>query len=50
MLICHTIRPNGQVLEGNPAEIDECVLVTRENFELYYDELLSRAYRHLGLE
>ena len=48
--IGHTIRPNGQVLEGNPAEIDDYVPVTRENFELYYDELLSRAYRHLGLE
>ncbi len=48
--IGHTIRPNGQVLEGNPAEVDEYVPVTRENFDLYYDELLSSAYRHLGLE
>ena len=31
--IGHTIRPNGQVLEGNPAEIDDYVPVTRENFE-----------------
>ena len=48
--IGHTIRPNGQILEGNPAEVDEYVPVTRENFDLYYDELLSRAYRQLGLE
>ncbi len=48
--IGHTIRPNGQVLEGNPAEVDEYVPVTRNNLYTYYDELLSRACRHLGLE
>lgn len=47
--IGHTIRPNGEVLEGNPAEVDELVPLTRDNFERYHDVLLERAYRHLGL-
>lgn len=48
--IGHSIRPNGEILEGNPAEVLEPVPYTRDNFETYYDELLSRAYRHLGIE
>ena len=42
--IGHTIRPNGQVLEGNPADVDEYIPVTRDNFADYYDILLTRAY------
>lgn len=45
--IGHTIRPNGQVLEGNPAEVDEFIPVTRENYPDYYDILLERAFRAL---
>jgi hypothetical protein len=48
--IGHTIRPNGEVLEGNPADVDEFVPQTRENFRDYYPLLLSRALEHLGLE
>ena len=48
--IGHTIRPNGEVLEGNPADVDESVPQTRENFRDYYPLLLSRALEHLGLE
>ncbi len=48
--IGHTLRPNGEILEGNPAEVDELVPVTRENYLVYYPTLLSRALRHLGLE
>ncbi len=43
----HTIRPNGEVLEGNPADVDEALPVTRENFRSYYSLLLSRTMQHL---
>lgn len=48
--IGHTIRPNGEILEGNPAKVDECIPVTRENYLSYYPMLLSRAMERLGLE
>jgi hypothetical protein len=44
----HTIRPNGEILEGNPAHPDELVLLTRENFRTYYPELVRRALEHLS--
>ncbi len=46
--IGHTIRPNGEVLEGNPAQPDERVVLTRENFRTYYPELLRRAMAYLS--
>lgn len=46
--IGHTIRPNGEVLEGNPAEPDERLVLTRENFRTYYPELLGRAMAYLS--
>ncbi|TVQ26620.1 MAG: hypothetical protein EA382_05045 [Spirochaetaceae bacterium] len=45
----HTIRPNGQLLEGNPADADEFVPLTRDNYVGYHELLLERAMRHLGL-
>jgi len=48
--IGHTIRPNGEVLEGNPAPVDEAVPLTRDNFSDYYEQLLERAYRRLGMD
>jgi hypothetical protein len=47
--IGHTVRANGEVLEGNPAEVDEYIPLTRENFRAYYDILMQRALTHLGL-
>ena len=44
----HSIRPNGEILEGNPAHPDELVLLTRENFRTYYAELLQHAMAYLG--
>ena len=44
--IGHTIRPNGQVLEGNAADVDELIPLTRENFETYHEILLEWAYRY----
>ncbi len=46
----HTIRPNGEVLEGNPADVDEYIPLTRDNFLNYYPLLVSRALGHLGFE
>lgn len=45
--IGHTIRPNGQVLEGNPALPHERVPLTRDNHARYEDELVRRALQHL---
>lgn len=41
--IGHTIRPNGEVLEGNPAAVDEYLPVTRDNYPDYYATLVQRA-------
>ncbi|MBV6645045.1 MAG: hypothetical protein KI790_06335 [Cyclobacteriaceae bacterium] len=41
--IGHTIRPNGEVLEGNPAQPDEVIHLTKENFTTYWDGLVNRA-------
>jgi hypothetical protein len=46
--IGHTLRPNGKVLEGNPAPVVERVPLTRANHASYQDELVARALRHLG--
>ncbi len=46
--IGHTLRPNGEVLEGNPAPVAELVPLTRDNYATYQDELVSRALKHLG--
>ncbi len=45
----HTIRPNGEVLEGNAANVDLFIPVTRDNYLNYYEILLSEAFKHLGL-
>jgi len=37
-----TIRPNGQILEGNPATVDEYIPVTAKNYMSYYDILMKR--------
>ena len=41
--IGHTIRPNGEVLEGNPAQPHEYVPLTRESYEEYHQILLDSA-------
>jgi hypothetical protein len=41
--IGHTIRPNGQILEGNAADVDISIPVTRQNYVDYYPILLRRA-------
>ena len=46
--IGHTISPNGEIVEGNPAEMDEYYPITRKNYEAYRDQLISRAMVILG--
>lgn len=41
--IGHTLRPNGEVLEGNPAPVNEYVPVTRENYLEYRKMLIAKA-------
>jgi hypothetical protein len=43
-----TVRPNGEVLEGNPADVDEWVPLTSENVERYYPLLLERTLASVG--
>lgn len=45
--IGQTIRPDGEVLEGNPAPVDERVPPTAENRETWHALLLERAYAWL---
>lgn len=48
--IGHTIRPNGQILEGNPAPVNVYIPVTRENFAAYKSLLLKKAMEWLNAE
>ena len=41
--IGHTIRPNGEVLEGNPAQPDIYIPITRQNYWKYHQLLLETA-------
>jgi hypothetical protein len=43
----HSIRPNGQVLEGNSAVPKILVPLTRENYGEYYDILLRHARNYI---
>ena len=40
--IGHTIRPNGEIAEGNPVEVDARVPLTAENVTTYYPDMLAR--------
>ncbi len=46
--IGHTIRPNGEILEGNPAIVDKYIPEGRNNYLNYYDILLKEALAHLN--
>lgn len=45
--IGHTITPNGEIAEGNPATIDEWIPVTPDNVDRYHEILLEAALRRL---
>jgi pimeloyl-ACP methyl ester carboxylesterase len=44
----HTLRPNGEILEGNAVEPEVYVPLTRENFRTYHRDLLDAALRRLA--
>ncbi|WP_210288144.1 hypothetical protein [Martelella radicis] len=44
----HTIRPNGELLDGNPPAVDDYIPQTRDNFPHYPELLLERAIAHLA--
>lgn len=46
--IGHTIRPNGEILEGNPAQPDVYMPLTRDNFQDYHQTLLDTAIATLN--
>lgn len=44
----HTLRPNGEILEGNAVRPEVYVPLTRENFRTYHRDLLEAALRRLS--
>ena len=48
--IGHTIRPNGEIAEGNPADVDEWMPLTAENVATYYGDMLARVLGLMGVE
>jgi len=46
----HSIRPNREILQYNPAEVDEYIPQTRDNYFDYHPDLLRRTLRRLGLD
>jgi C-terminal processing protease CtpA/Prc len=45
--IGQTIRPNGEPLEGNPANVDDYFPRTKENFEKYDDLIMEKTVKYL---
>jgi hypothetical protein len=45
----HSIRPNREILQYNPADVDEYIPQTRDNYFDYHPELLRRTLARLGL-
>lgn len=48
--IGHTLKPNGEVLEGNPIPVDEFIPVTKENYLNYKNSLLEKALRYFQIK
>jgi hypothetical protein len=48
--IGHTIRSNGEILEGNPAKVNEYIPLTRDNYVDYYKILLEKTYKYLDMK
>ena len=47
--IGHTIRPNGEIAEGNPADVDEWIPLSPENVVTYYEDMLARVLVLMGV-
>lgn len=46
--IGHTVRKNGEALEGNPAIPHTVVPITRDNYQTYYKDLIIKAEQYLN--
>jgi N-acyl-D-amino-acid deacylase len=46
----HSIRPNGEILQYNPAPVNEYIPQTRDNYRDYHPHLLERTFERLGLQ
>ncbi len=46
----HSLRPNGEILQYNPAEVHEYIPQTRDNYFDYHPMLLRRTLDRLGLD
>ncbi len=46
--IGHTIRPNGEIAEGNPSMVDAYIPVTRDNYLTYKKLLVNKAQTYLN--
>lgn len=44
----HTLRPNGEILEGNAVQPEVYVPLTRQNFRTWHRDLLAAALRRLA--
>ena len=45
--IGHTLRPNGEILEGNPARAKQWVAITPENVGSYFQALIRAGVAHV---
>ncbi len=45
----HSIRPNKEILQYNPAQPHEYIPVTRENYFNYHEMMLERTFQRIGL-
>lgn len=45
----HSLRPNGEILQYNPAQVHESILQTRDNYFDYHAMLLRRTLDRLGM-
>ena len=48
--IGHTLRPNGEILEGNPASVEFYLPQSRVNYRSYYGLLIKKALAVLDVE
>ena len=48
--IGHTISPNGKIVEGDPADLDELIPLTYANYAMYDLILLNRALEILATD
>ncbi len=45
----HSLRPNGEITQYNPAQVHEFIPQTRDNYFDYHARLLTRTFERLGI-